>query len=147
MTDDIRNSLKRFQQLKPALDKAADDAAESVRHGEKVLAELKLEIPATVFVKQISTDTEFARLVYRRCTTGVMAPMLRVKPFRIMISFDDGHAVIREKPWLECSRDEKIASFPQLPQLLKLLIQKAEESIKALNEANSAVKNTLLSMQ
>ncbi|MBM4071399.1 MAG: hypothetical protein FJ271_21045 [Planctomycetes bacterium] len=142
MVANIKKSLQSLRKLAPELNRAADDATALVRDIEKALQELDLGVRASVQVLKMEDD-EFACLTFKRIGGK----------FRIAVAIDepedDGESwkTVSETPWLECPRDLKLKTFPQLPALLADIETQVQRTVKSITEAGPAVRELLKSLQ
>src|SRR5262245_42976811 len=141
MGTDLKNSLQALREIAPNLNKMSDEAAKIIRETERALQELNLGIAAEVVVSsenKSSKVTEWTSLAFKRAPFDPGEKTL----FRVMVveerstDFGDDRnfsqrawKITSETPWLECSRDVKLATFPKLPALLEELIKVAKESL------------------
>lgn len=154
MTEDLRKSLKQLKDIAPQLNATLDQAAEVVRLVEESLDSLNLNVKAMV-----SCDTSSKSRPSRQYTVLCYGRVNR--KFRVSIDVMestvvrddrgdlDGYATVAlsETPWLEASREDKLLSFPKLPELLERVYTNALKAISNIQEATPKVQKILASMK
>jgi hypothetical protein len=151
MNDDLRTNLARLKALMIQANRLADEGAKTVREIETALGETP--IAAEVFVDRHHTSpkaSEETILAFKRI--GGKFRIAIVKARRTEFTNSEGlvesaTAIFGETPWLECSRDDKLATFPKLLELLIEIGKNAEKAIVAMQEAQPAVKAALESLR
>lgn len=145
MVADINQSLKKLHSLASELNKAADDATVLVRDIEKLLAQdLNLSVAAEVHAPSVVSQADEAYLSYTR-VGGKFRIAVTHWEIRGAKTLDETWRSVSEIPWLECSRDVKLQSFPELPRLLEEIIKQAGLALESLSKATPAVKELLAS--
>ncbi len=119
MANAMQNALETIQKLVPQLNASTDEASRIISDVEKFLEKNNVGIEA----KGLPSPQSGKVLCYTRVSGK----------FRIAVRFyEKGTDVaIDVRPWLDCTRDDKLATFPCLTDLLvaisdraKLLIEK-----------------------
>jgi hypothetical protein len=140
--------------LAPQLNRLADEAARAVREIERLLADdLGSSVPAEVLVhtsRKFPDVEEHTSLAYRRVGGKFRIAVVRERctDFVNQENFADrAWKTLSETPWLECPRDEKLMTFPKVPELLDEIAANVEQSIAAIHVARPAVEAALNSLK
>jgi hypothetical protein len=154
MTESLRTPLNKLKELAPQVNRLADEAAKTVREIEQLLADkLGLTVSAETGVSYIQTSTQTAEhtnLAYRRVGGKFRIAVVKERCTNFVNDrnwADTAWKTLDETPWLECPRDEKLATFPKLPKLLEAIVEAVEKSVAAVQQAQPEVEAVLNSMK
>jgi ketosteroid isomerase-like protein len=127
MPDSLESELERLRAAASKLNQLTDYASASVRSLEDLLnKEVSAGVYAHVEAGSEALDEESSRCVHRYLAYSKLG-----QGFRIAIEWwvdgDDSGAV---KAWQECTREDKLETFPLLPKLLKQIANNVEQELK-----------------
>src|SRR5215203_6170076 len=114
MADNLRKHIDSIRKLSSQLNTLSDELGKTVASVEEFLnVTCSLGIPSSVLVEEDDESHIRIHLCYGRVGGK----------FRIAVGlvFDDGEE--NTKPWSDCTRDVKIATFKKLPDLLAKIAQ------------------------
>jgi len=143
----VNASLNRLRELAPTLNKAADEAAEIVREVENLLTkELSIGIEAIVQVDARNLSPKkvrFKTLEHRRVDGKFRIAIVE----KVRTEFVNDHSMPEYswneeagRPWAESPRDEKLETFPFLPQLLEEIVKQVERTKERIEQTQETVK-------
>jgi hypothetical protein len=137
--NDLRDAIQALRTLSPRLNKVTDEANQIVRDVEAFLnEECSIGVTAVVNFQYLGHPDDGPcgglYLEYRRVGGK----------FRIAIveSDVDGEDV-SVKPWADSPRHEKLDSFKVLPELIREIASKVEESISDTEKTTKEIASTL----
>lgn len=133
---ELREAVESLRSLAPRLNKITDEANEIVRSVEQFLnEECSVGISAHFRYKDFEGTTD----------GGVFLEYRRVgQKYRIaIVEADDNYRDTSVKPWADSSRQDKLESFPYLPELLRHIAEKVSEQVQKVEVAARDVVDTL----
>lgn len=127
MSDDLSTSIENLRVTAAKLNELTDTLNAMVKAVEEILREeLRIGIPAFVPVDSEDDDKTGATITqylgYKRVGAN----------FRIVVLWENDYQpeTPTVKPWSDCARDVKIGTADKLPQLIKEISTKSEDSIR-----------------
>ncbi len=142
MADDLSVAIERLRNSTQLLNSACDAAALTIRETESFLEECRVGMFAEVSLG-LGTDHPEATepdweafLCYYQQQSG---------KYRIgcMKRYQGVSGTSGLKPWAECSRDEKLNSFSELPGLIRRIAMKVDEVATRANRTVDAVASQI----
>ena len=122
MVNDLRQAVNKLRALAPQLNSAVDEANRVVSVVERFLAhECQLGVEADIPVSYNDKGKAVMLLRYGPVEGG----------YRIALTNSDGDSRFVTRPWANCDRSEKLASFPALPKLLMAVAKAVEAQINS----------------
>ena len=156
MTDELRQALQQIREATPKLNKATDEAAQLVKVVDDFLAEQGVGLPVQVIVESGETtkDEEEAEpyhsetlcLSYKRCGRDGKFHIAVEREFFAWRDCDgygepDNPTVSRDvDSWSLASREDKLKTFAELPELLTEIAKQVTNTVKSTVEATKAVE-------
>ena len=132
--DDLQQAVAKLRALSPRLNNAVDQAHRVVTQIEEFLVhECQVGVQADVPVIYNDKGVAITLLRYGRVEGK----------FRIALTNTDGDARFITRPWVDCDRSEKLASFPGLPKLLMAITKALEQQISATTTTSNTVSQLL----
>jgi hypothetical protein len=133
--DELQQAVAKLRTLSPKLNSAVEQAQRVVLQVEHFLAhECQLAVQAEVPVSYNDKGVAVTLLRYGRVNGK----------FHIALTQTDGDSRFVSRAWVDCDRNEKLASFPALPRLL-LAVTKAVESQISSTSATTHTVSSLMS--
>lgn len=131
--DELQQAVAKLRTLSPKLNSAVEQAQRVVLQVEHFLAhECQLAVQADVPVTYNDKGIAVTLLRYGRMNGK----------YHIGLTQTDGDSRFVSRAWVECDRNEKLASFPALPRLVLAVTKAVESQISATN----ATTNTITSL-
>lgn len=142
---DLRSRIAHLRSLTPELNAATDRATRLVQAVEHFLdEECRLGIPAYVEINtEDSNNGQFRsgnRLEYARWEGKFR---LLVSDFWEDANDPEGPNITDRLPWVNCTRDRKLATIYGIPHLLDRIAKRVESTIRDANETSSTVESYL----
>lgn len=143
MSDDLSTSIENLRATASKLNELTDTLNAMVRAVEEILREeLRIGIPAFVPVGSEDDDKTGATITqylgYKRVGAN----------FRIVVLWETDYQpeTPTVKPWSDCARDVKIGTADKLPQLIKEISTKSEDSIRGVVHATQTAERVMKSL-
>ena len=131
--DELQQAVSKLRTLAPKLNSAVEQAQRVVLQVEHFLAhECQLAVQVDVPVTYNDKGIAITLLRYGRINGK----------YHIGLTQTDGDSRFVSRAWVECDRNEKLASFPALPRLVLAVTKAVESQISATN----ATTNTITSL-
>lgn len=142
MPDNLSGAVERLRTSAQRLNTICDTAAQVIREVESFLEESHVGVSAWVELSRVDVtgegDHDIMGLSYRR---------YKANKFRIVVvkipAGASSDADVSERPWSECTRDEKLDSLEKLSELLVTLAKNVDERTVRAEQAVTAVSSLL----
>jgi hypothetical protein len=145
-------SFQKLRELAPTLNKAADEAAKIVQDVENLLTkELSLGIEAEVRVNTINLSPH--KTIYKKlahCRVNGKFRIAIVQEIRTEFTDENGQPEYSWQPgeggvvaWAEAPRDAKLETFPLLPKLLQVILQKVEATKAEVEKTQATLREII----
>jgi len=135
--DELQQAVAKLRTLSPKLNSAVEQAQRAVLQVEQFLAhECQLAVQADVPVSYNDKGIAVTLLRYGRMNGK----------YHIGLTQTDGESRFVSRPWVECDRNEKLASFPALPRLVLAVTKAVESQITATNATTHTVTSLMTAL-
>lgn len=132
--DELQQAVAKLRTLSPKLNSAVEQAQRVVLQVEHFLAhECQLAVQADVPVSYNDKGIAVTLLRYGRVNGR----------FHIALTQTDGDARFVSRAWVDCDRNEKLASFPALPRLLLAVTKAVESQINSTSATTHTVSSLM----
>ncbi|HEY8747484.1 MAG TPA: hypothetical protein VIM11_05905 [Tepidisphaeraceae bacterium] len=132
--DELQQAVAKLRTLSPKLNSAVEQAQRVVLQVEHFLAhECQLAVQADVPVAYNDKGIAVTLLRYGRVNGK----------FHIALTQTDGDARFVSRAWVDCDRNEKLASFPALPRLLLAVTKAVESQINSTSATTHTVSSLM----
>jgi len=132
--DELQQAVAKLRTLSPKLNSAVEQAQRVVLQVEHFLAhECQLAVQAEVPVAYNDKGVAVTLLRYGRVNGK----------FHIALTQPDGDARFVSRAWVDCDRNEKLASFPALPRLLLAVTKAVENQINSTSATTHTVSSLM----
>jgi hypothetical protein len=132
--DELQQAVAKLRTLSPKLNSAVEQAQRVVLQVEHFLAhECQLAVQADVPVAYNDKGIAVTLLRYGRVNGK----------FHIALTHTDGDARFASRAWVDCDRNEKLASFPALPRLLLAVTKAVESQINSTSATTHTVSSLM----
>jgi len=132
--DELQQAVAKLRTLSPKLNSAVEQAQRVVLQVEHFLAhECQLAVQAEVPVAYNDKGVAVTLLRYGRVNGR----------FHIALTQTDGDARFVSRAWVDCDRNEKLASFPALPRLLLAVTKAVESQINSTSATTHTVSSLM----
>jgi len=132
--DELQQAVAKLRTLSPKLNSAVEQAQRVVLQVEHFLAhECQLAVQADVPVAYNDKGAAVTLLRYGRVNGK----------FHIALTHTDGDARFVSRAWVDCDRNEKLASFPALPRLLLAVTKAVESQINSTSATTHTVSSLM----
>lgn len=112
------------------LDRVTDELNESIVQTERAIADLKIGVRASVY---LDDNPNAIKLIFGKHEGG----------WRILIEDKSGG----ETPLIKCNREVRVNAASRITDLLKSIVERAENELEAVREANEDVKRILVQLR
>lgn len=132
--DELQQAVTKLRTLSPKLNSAVEQAQRVVLQVEHFLAhECQLAVQADVPVTYNDKGIAVTLLRYGRINGK----------YHIGLTQTDGDSRFVSRAWVECDRNEKLASFPALPRLVLAVTKAVESQISATNATTHTITSLM----
>ena len=135
--DELQQAVAKLRTLSPKLNSAVEQAQRVVLQVEHFLAhECQLAVQAEVPVGYNDKGVAVTLMRYGRVNGK----------FHIALTQTDGDARFVSRAWVDCDRNEKLASFPALPRLLLAVTKAVENQINSTSATTHTVSSLMAAL-
>ena len=135
--DELQQAVAKLRTLSPKLNSAVEQAQRVVLQVEHFLAhECQLAVQAEVPVGYNDKGVAVTLMRYGRVNGK----------FHIALTLTDGDARFVSRAWVDCDRNEKLASFPALPRLLLAVTKAVENQINSTSATTHTVSSLMAAL-
>jgi hypothetical protein len=135
--DELQQAVAKLRTLSPKLNSAVEQAQRVVLQVEHFLAhECQLAVQAEVPVAYNDKGVAVTLMRYGRVNGK----------FHIALTQTDGDARFVSRAWVDCDRNEKLASFPALPRLLLAVTKAVENQINSTSATTHTVSSLMAAL-
>jgi len=132
--DELQQAVAKLRTLSPKLNSAVEQAQRVVLQVEHFLAhECQLAVQAEVPVLYNDKGVAVTMLRYGRVNGK----------FHVALTQTDGDSRFVSRAWVDCDRNEKLASFPALPRLLLAVTKAVETQINSTSATTHTVSSLM----
>lgn len=163
MTNDVKKAIESLKAISPRLNQKTDKISELVREIETFLnRECSIGLSAKVEFHSVgisASEDACKSISYCRCGAQYrIAINEEIEHYEVFENEAGEHVrwidnsgearflhteVTSITPWLECSRELRLESFPRLPDLIEAIVKKAENTINNIERAEGTLNELL----